>query len=315
METQLRPADTAPPIVTIGMPVYNSSQSVRASVEAVAGQSWSGPLELLIVDDGSDDDTPEVLAALAAEFAQLRIVTHPQNLGRPAARNTVLEYARGEYLTWLDADDTIHPEKIERQLTALLRYGQPSDRAIAICGFRVKWHGRGRGRVHHPKLDGNDLRRVLDASIPAYLWTMMCCTDLMRQVGGFDENLPRLQDLDITLRLLRHGAYFVPTDAEGPLCYYHKSDDGKSGRVVFGSMQRIWTKHRALYHLFGPYFVRKCRHMHYLLGARHAASNGEWGLWLHYMVGASWNRPREMSRRLRKAALGLPRRAVRKVMA
>lgn len=295
------------PIVTIGMPVFNSADSIGQTLKSIQAQTWQGPFEVLVIDDGSTDETPRILAQAAAKDPRIRIVTHSENLGRPAGRNSVLREARGEFLTWIDADDTWHPAKLERQLAALVTYSGPASRAIAICAFRVKWDRHSRGRVHRPTLDGHDLKRVLNATIPAYLWTMMCRTDLMRSVGGFDPHLPRLQDLDMVLRMLRHGCYFVPTDHNGPLCYYHKSDAGKSGRVVHGSMQRIWRKHRTLYHLFGSQFVHECRHMHFRLAARHAMANLELFGTARYFAGALSHRPLRASSEILNDLRRLPR--------
>lgn len=262
-------------LLTVGMPVYNASSTVVASIRSVLDQSWTGEMEILIVDDGSTDDTLSILKQQKALDNRIRIISHEKNLGRPFARNTVLENAFGTYLTWIDADDTWHPEKLKFQFDSLCKYSLPNDRAIALCPFTVKWGQNMRGRNNVPTVGLDDIATILDARNPAYLWTMLTKLCFYRSVGGFDEKLPRLQDTDIVIRLLLHGCFFVSTDQKKPLCVYNKSDIGKSGKVVFEAMQRIFLKHNFLYRRFGREFFHGCRAMHHQLGFRHSRSNGE----------------------------------------
>lgn len=261
-------------LLTIGMPVFNASSSVLASIESVLAQDWRGSFELLIVDDGSTDKTAEILKTYSND-PRIRVVQHETNLGRPYARNTVLKEAAGEYLTWIDADDVWRPEKLRLQFDSLCKYSNENDRAISICSFEVKWEGQGRARQRTIPIGEFDIASILDASIPAYLWTMLCRTDWYRGVGGFDQKLSRLQDTDIILRMLKSGCYFIPVDADYPLCTYNKSDSGKTGAEVFGAMQHIFEKHKVLYRRYGPEFYHRCRSMQHDLGHRHARANSE----------------------------------------
>ena len=98
------------------MPCFRCARSVAEAVLSARDQTAS-PLELIAVDDASDDETPEVLRALrrtcGAEW--LRVIRLERNRGAAAARNAGWEAARGEYIAFLDADDTWHPRKIEIQ--------------------------------------------------------------------------------------------------------------------------------------------------------------------------------------------------------
>lgn len=276
-------------LLTIGMPVYNSSTSIVSSIESVLAQDWGGTYEILIVDDGSTDETPEVLS-LYDNDPRIRVIKHAENLGRPYARNTIVDEAQGEYLTWIDADDTWAPEKLSKQFDSLCKYSEDGERAISICPFEVRWEGKGRARFQKVEISGSDIANILDASIPAYLWTMLCRTDWYRSVGGFDVKLPRLQDTDITLRLLKFGCYFVPVDSERALITYNKSDSGKSGKVVFAAMQHIFKKHGLLFKRFGPGFYHHCRSMHHDLGLRHSRANLEIGRVLFHQTFRIYHR-------------------------
>ena len=99
-------------LVSILIPAYNASRWLHDSVSSALAQSWPSK-EIIIVDDGSKDDTLAV--ARSFEATNVKVVTQA-NTGAPGARNHALRLAQGDYIQWLDADDVLHPEKITRQL-------------------------------------------------------------------------------------------------------------------------------------------------------------------------------------------------------
>ncbi|HMA20940.1 MAG TPA: glycosyltransferase [Gemmatimonadaceae bacterium] len=113
-------------LVSVIIPAFNAAQWIRESISSVIAQTYSH-LEIIIVDDGSTDDT----AAVIAEFTDPRIhvVCQPQR-GAAAARNAGLAIARGHFVQFLDADDLLSAEKIERQVVAL---EQASAGSVASC--------------------------------------------------------------------------------------------------------------------------------------------------------------------------------------
>lgn len=100
------------PLVSILIPAYNSSRWIKATLESAKRQTWKRK-EIIVVDDGSTDDT----LAIAREFqdSTTQVVTKP-NAGAAEARNTAQSLAQGDFIQWLDADDLLSPSKIERQL-------------------------------------------------------------------------------------------------------------------------------------------------------------------------------------------------------
>lgn len=98
------------------MPAYQCEATVEESVRSVLSQTY--PFwELIIVNDGSSDNTASVLARLAAEDLRIRVITLPHNEGVAAARNHAVENASGDWVAFLDSDDIWLPEKLERQLS------------------------------------------------------------------------------------------------------------------------------------------------------------------------------------------------------
>jgi glycosyltransferase involved in cell wall biosynthesis len=103
------------PLVSILIPAFNSEEWIADTLQSAIAQTWQCK-EIIVVDDGSRDRTAEV----ARRFASKEVsVVSTENGGAAAARNRALQLSQGDYIQWLDADDLLAPDKIERQLTAL----------------------------------------------------------------------------------------------------------------------------------------------------------------------------------------------------
>ncbi len=102
------------PLVSVLIPAYNSAPWIAESIRSALDQTWQRK-EIIVIDDGSRDRT----FAIAQQFAakEVRVVTQ-KNQGVCSARNRAFELAHGDYIQWLDADDLLAPEKIEKQLQA-----------------------------------------------------------------------------------------------------------------------------------------------------------------------------------------------------
>lgn len=115
------------PLVTTVIPVYNRARLLLDSVDSVIGQTYR-PIEIILIDDGSTDETPRVLAELVQRWPELVRVVHQPNAGPGPARQRGLELAKGEYIQFLDSDDLLLPDKFSHQVAAF------SDRPEAdIC--------------------------------------------------------------------------------------------------------------------------------------------------------------------------------------
>jgi hypothetical protein len=112
--------DAASPQVTVLLPVRNGSAHLPAALDSVFAQTFAD-FELLVIDDGSTDGTPEILRAI--KDPRLRVVTHPQNIGLVPTLNRGLELARGELVARQDHDDISMPARLERQVAYLREHG------------------------------------------------------------------------------------------------------------------------------------------------------------------------------------------------
>lgn len=191
-------SDTAEPLVSVVIPTRDRAAFVGRAVASALAQEGVA-LEVIVVDDGSVDDTAAVLAALADP--RLRLLAHDRGRGVSAARNTGLAAARGAYLALLDSDDEWLPQKTARQLAFM------AARGLAISQTQEIWRRGGRrvnpGRVH-AKPDGFFFEQALKRCLVSPS-TVLFTRGFYEEIGGFDESLPACEDYDLWLRaLLRH---------------------------------------------------------------------------------------------------------------
>lgn len=118
-------------LVSVIIPAYNAQETLRETVLSVLAQTHKD-LEVIIVDDGSRDNTLNIAQDLAAQYPNVQAITQ-QNAGVAVARNTAIAASKGEYIAPLDADDLWHPQRIELQLKAIIERGGKT--ALAYSPF------------------------------------------------------------------------------------------------------------------------------------------------------------------------------------
>jgi glycosyltransferase involved in cell wall biosynthesis len=166
---------------------------LRDALESVWKQTC-GDFELILVDDGSSDDT----AARVRQLGGAVRVIRQERSGVAAARNRGASAARGRYLAFLDSDDLWLPTKLAVQLAFMS--ARPE---IAICQTDEIWIRRGarvNPKARHRKPSGDIFKRSLDLCLVSPSAVMMT-RDLFLETGGFDEDLPVCEDYDLWLRI------------------------------------------------------------------------------------------------------------------
>lgn len=107
------------PLISVIVPAYNAGSTLPIALNSLLAQSWPA-LEIIVVDDGSDDNTVEVAQTYAARDSRIRCLVNSKNSGAYPTRNNGMRAARGEFVTVHDSDDWSHPQKLERQLLPLV---------------------------------------------------------------------------------------------------------------------------------------------------------------------------------------------------
>jgi glycosyltransferase involved in cell wall biosynthesis len=192
------------PLVSIGIPCYNAEQWIAASVQSALDQTWPRK-EIIVVDDGSTDGTLAVLE----KFGDAIRVERASHGGANRARNLILRSARGEWLQYVDADDYLRSEKIERQFAEA---GNPAN-ADAIYSPILKEHWRD---GHPEPLVEEPIDTAGDIYTQFLLWQMpqtsgtLWRRDVLEAVGGWDEDPTQLCDEhDCYFRALKSARRFV----------------------------------------------------------------------------------------------------------
>jgi glycosyltransferase involved in cell wall biosynthesis len=184
------------PAVSVLMSVYNGAASVQEAVASVLGQT-DGDLELIVVDDGSTDATPALLAAVGDP--RLRVITQSRT-GLTRALNRGLAAARADLVARLDADDVAVPERLARQRAFMA--DTPQVGVLGAAAREVDADGA-TVRVVRPPQDDAGIRRALIRVNPFVHSAMMVRRPLLEAAGGYDETLPVAQDYDLWMRLAR----------------------------------------------------------------------------------------------------------------
>ncbi len=196
---------TARPLVSVVIATYNMARYLPLAVRSVLGQTYR-PVEVHVVDDGSFDDTPRVLAEFAADP---RVFCHRQiNRGQASAKNLGVRESRGELVAFLDADDVWKPDKLEKQV-ALLEH-RPSAGVVYSDVSCVDQDGRPLPppeRQYYAGWITDQLFIDNCVNFPTVLVRRQCFSAL----GGFDESLPMGIDWDLWLRFsTRYEFVFLP---------------------------------------------------------------------------------------------------------
>jgi hypothetical protein len=185
------------PSVSVIVPAYNQSRYLGAAIRSALVQTRRD-LDVLVVDDGSTDDTREVVTA----FTDPRVkYIFQQNRGLSAARNTGLEHATGEFVTFLDSDDEFLPEKLETLLEAFER--DPSLGMAAGQAVLIDQDGHELGEVFDRPLPAESSELLLGN--PLHVGSVLLRRSWQQRVGVFDETLRSYEDWDMWLRLARAG--------------------------------------------------------------------------------------------------------------
>jgi glycosyltransferase involved in cell wall biosynthesis len=200
----MAPPDRPAPRVSVAISTYNRAHLVGRAIRSALAQT-AGDFELIVVDDGSADDTQAVLAAVGD--SRLHIARHERNQGISRTRNTALGLARGEWIAFLDDDNEWVPEYLERQLA--LAAARP-EAGVVYCRAHLQYPDRPAvewGEVWQ----GRIFCRLLGGWAPLMSGALIR-TAALAAVGGLDERLRATEDRDLWLRLAQRTDFAATPD-------------------------------------------------------------------------------------------------------
>lgn len=211
--------------VTVIIPTYNMGKYVGSAISTVLDGSFTD-LEVLVIDDGSTDDTEAIVSRFVDSSSdsfdpRVRYV-HQENRGKPVAVNHGFDRAQGEYVAILDADDELPPRGIEKRYEVATASSPPADCIIGAFTI-IDEEGKAVGRRPTPETTApKHLRRkyFLSYRTPFHLNACLIHRRLISRVGGVDTQLTRCEDIDYAIRLLN--ATRKLKTVEAPVYRYRK---------------------------------------------------------------------------------------------
>jgi glycosyltransferase involved in cell wall biosynthesis len=281
-------------MLDILIPHFNDPEGLVLSLRSIQRQCWEGDYRIVIADDGSRPDYRKSVETIAEHLeADIDVIYNPVNRGRPYTRNVLLDSIESPYVAWLDAGDEWYPRKLQAQFEALelIEATHLKTPTWITCNYDWAWAGR-KKKKREQKTDQDQTKALLmGSSLRAYLWTLLGHAKTFKDVGWFDERLPRMQDLDYFIRFVNHGGAIRKPRNGNTYCVYHKSDIGRGAREIRECNAYIFDKHRVLYNRYGSKFKAMRLYDMEMHAARFAQNNRDHQIKREYFWNAFRMKP------------------------
>jgi glycosyltransferase involved in cell wall biosynthesis len=228
-------------MVTVIIPAYDAAQTIGRAIESVIAQIFPD-FELLIIDDGSQDKTADLV--LSIQDLRIKLLRHAFNQGAGSARNTGIRLAQGELIAFLDADDTWEADKLAVQVQFMhenLEFG------ASVTSF---WYETEEGPslqiLHKP---GSWIKELSKGCALSPGSTLMARKYCFNDVGRFDENMPRHEDFDWLLRFVQKFDLGV---VQRPLATVYRSGQPSGEKIEEGNCILV-ERYRGLFYSLGRF--------------------------------------------------------------
>jgi glycosyltransferase involved in cell wall biosynthesis len=231
---------------SIIIPTYNRAETLIRAMNSVLYQTCQN-FELIIVDDGSTDETREVVES--RHDPRIRYLRHAHNRGPSAARNTGMRAAKGNYIAWLDSDDEWFPNKLEEQL----RIFGPGPNPVEASSTGYYIHSKSSNRKVIPFTSSSWSRSLLLRCDLAPGSTLLFRRSVLSEIGYLDEQLIRYEDWDWLIRFIKRYDLAV---VNKPLVRTFSSE-GNDPRIIEESALLFIEKHREDFASFGWHYRRR----------------------------------------------------------
>jgi len=254
-------SDNLRPLVSVVMPAYNAADRLPSTLNSVLAQSYpSDRLEIIVVDDGSEDGTAVRARNCLSDAAVATEVLSIENSGPSRARNIGWTTAEGDWIQFLDDDDRLAREKIEVQV------GTAEEASENVAVVHSDWSRMSRNEegnwvetgIARPRIsDDEPLIDLLSSEGFIHLGSGLFRREWLEEVEGFDERYWLIEDVHLMLRIAKDGGQFAHVSSEKPLFFYRNRGEaslsgrsrGKFARACARNAQLVeeyWREHNVL---------------------------------------------------------------------
>jgi glycosyltransferase involved in cell wall biosynthesis len=248
------------PLISIIVPTYNRAHVLLRAIRSVLSQTFTD-FELIIVDDGSTDETSLMVERFASP--RVRYLRHNKNSGASSARNTGIEASRGHYIAFLDSDDEWGPSKLQEQVAIFSRVN--AEVGVIYSGFFYDSKPSGKKKQFCLNLRGNIHETILIHNPGLNNSSALLKKECFQRCGLFDESLPASEDWDLFIRIseryhffpvlkplvtIHRDGYRISTDYERRVVAHNKIL-----QKYFNELQRAPKALANHYYLIGTYLL------------------------------------------------------------
>jgi glycosyltransferase involved in cell wall biosynthesis len=211
-------------LITVGIPCFNAEETIEKAIRSALSQEWE-KLEILVSDDVSTDKSRDIVREFVKQDSRVKLLERKDNGGPAATRNTLWKAAKGEYIAFFDDDDASSPERLKTQYERLSEYEKKIPDVPVCCyasGKRRYPNGYqllmpaigslpnipfGNVIVDYLLFNGRHKNFFYGSGTPAC--SLMISRSVLEKIGGFDENLRRVEDGDLAIRIGLAGGHFI----------------------------------------------------------------------------------------------------------
>jgi glycosyltransferase involved in cell wall biosynthesis len=211
------------PLITISISCYNSADTVADAIESALAQDWPN-LEILVADDGSVDDTPDIIRQKLAGHTNARALIYGHNKGFAGSLNTLIGEAKGAFFAIFDDDDKSAPDRVRRQYERIVAYEAAQNTDKVLCHAARTQNFQNGYKRYEPTMGTNDgiapygddvIDRILTGRMSPHIigscanCSRMARIDVFRSLQGYDGDMTRGEDTEFNIRFARTGGHFV----------------------------------------------------------------------------------------------------------
>ena len=241
--------------VTIGITCFNAEKTISKAIDGALNQDWINN-EIIIVDDGSTDSSVNIIKKYL-HYNQINFINNHTNRGTSFSRNQIINHSCGEIICFMDDDDYSYPKRVSAQLKELEKANYPNNKYIVCTVSMMRVYASG----HKRKLNamgsegllprGEELanyllfyekKKKVDYGFGIPTASMLITKECFKKVGLFDQNLQRVEDMDISIRLSLANVLFV--SAKEKLVLQNSVENSEKAEKNYNSEKMLIKKYK-----------------------------------------------------------------------